>query len=323
LKAAGADLVVVVGHIPGSTDSTGAVRGELADVARAMDGRAIAVLGGHSHNRLNGVVDGTPVLISGSHGTTLGRIDFVIDRAAMKPIASETRRQLITVFADEPAPDSTIAAYVDSVNAHLVPMTSRVLGRSKDALVRNRQGESALGDWVTDAMRAAAGADFAFQNPGGLRADLDAGDVTMGDVYEVMPFDNQVATVTLTGAQVLDLLEKGLSPTGCVQMSGLSVVYDPDRPRGERVLEIKLPGGKKLDPGAKYKVATNDFMAQGGDGFDMLAKGDNLTLPGLLVRDLLIADVERRTKAGQVLAAPTPGRIVNRSAKVPTADANR
>jgi 2',3'-cyclic-nucleotide 2'-phosphodiesterase/3'-nucleotidase len=322
-RAAGADLIVVVGHLPGSIDSTGVVKGELADVARAMDGQAIAVLGGHSHNRLNGMVDGTPVIISGSHGTTLGRIDFVIDRAAMKPIASETRRQLLTVFADEPAPDSTIAAFVDSVNSHLVPMTSRVLGRSRDALTRNRQGESSLGDWVTDAMRAAAGTDFAFQNPGGLRADLDAGDVTMGDVYEVMPFDNQIATVTLTGAQVLDLVEHGVSPGGCVQLSGMSIVYDPDRPRGERVLEIKLPGGKRLDPGAKYKVATNDFMAQGGDGFDMIAKGDGLTLPGLLVRDVLISDVERRTKAGQTLSAPTPGRIVNVSAKTPTADANR
>jgi 2',3'-cyclic-nucleotide 2'-phosphodiesterase (5'-nucleotidase family) len=76
------------------------VRGELADVARAMDGPGDRGLGGHSHNRLFGVVDGTPVMISGSHGTTLGRIDLVIDRAAMKPVAAETRRQLITVFAD-------------------------------------------------------------------------------------------------------------------------------------------------------------------------------------------------------------------------------
>ena len=323
VQAAGADLIVVVGHIPGSTDSTGAVRGELADVARAMDGRAIAVLGGHSHNRLSGVVDGTPVLIAGSHGTTLGRIDLVIDRAAMKPIAAETRRQLITVFADEGPVDSLMATYVDSVNARLVPITSRVLGRSKDALMRNRQGESLLGSWVADAMRTAAGTDFAFQNPGGLRADLDAGEVTMGDIYEVMPFDNQVATVTLTGAQVLDLLEHGVSPTTCVQLSGLSIVYDPERPRGERILEVRLPGNKPLDMGAKYRVATNDFMAQGGDGFSMIEQGDNLTLPGLLVRDVLVADVERHTKAGKPLAAPTPGRIINRSAKIPTADANR
>ena len=289
-----------------------------------MEGRAIAGLGGHSHNRLlgHGRRDRRS-LIAGSHGTTLGRIDLVIDRAAMKPVVAETRRQLITVFADEPAPDSLVATYVDSVNARLVPITSRVLGRSKDAMTRNRQGESSLGSWVADAMRIAAGTDFAFQNPGGLRADLDAGEVTMGDVYEVMPFDNQVATVTLTGAQVLDLIEHGVSPTTCVQLSGLSIVYDPERPRGERVLEVKLPGNKALDMGAKYKVATNDFMAQGGDGFTMIAEGPDLTMPGLLVREVLIADVERHTKAGKPLAAPAPGRIINRSAKAPTADANR
>jgi 2',3'-cyclic-nucleotide 2'-phosphodiesterase (5'-nucleotidase family) len=325
VRAAGADMFVVVGHLPGSSDSTGTVRGELADVARAVSGPdgAIAVLGGHSHNRLSGVVDGTPVLIAGALGTTLGRIDFVIDRAAHRPIPEETRRQLITTFADDPEPDSTIAAFVDSVNARLLPITSRVLGRSRDALTRNRQGESSLGDWVADVMRASVGADFAFQNPGGLRADLDAGDVTMGDVYEVMPFDNQVATVTLTGAQVLDLLEHGVSPTTCVQMSGLSVVYDPERPRGERVLEVRLPGGKRLDPAGRYRVATNDFMAQGGDGFTMIAKGEGLDLPGVLVRDALIADVEKHGKANVPFEAPTPGRIVNRSAKAPTADANR
>ncbi|MEP7028602.1 MAG: 5'-nucleotidase C-terminal domain-containing protein, partial [Candidatus Eisenbacteria bacterium] len=316
-RAQGADLVVVVGHLPGSTDSTGTVKGELADVARAVSGPdgAIAVLGGHSHNRLSGVVDGVPVIISGALGQTLGRIDFVIDRSTHRPIPEETRRQLLTTFADDVKPDPAIAAFVDSVNHDLLPITSRVLGRLSATLTRNRQGESPLGDWVADVMREAVGADFAFQNAGGLRADLEAGEVTMGDVYEVMPFDNQVATVTLTGAQVLGLVEHGVSPTNCVQLSGLSMVYDPDRPRGERVLEIRLPGGKRLDPGAKYKVATNDFMAQGGDGFTMIAQGEDLALPGVLVRDALVKDVERRTRAGQSLVPATPGRIVSRSAK--------
>ena len=317
VRAAGADVVVIVGHLPGSVDSTGTVKGELAEVARAVAGPngAIAVLGGHSHNRVSGVVDGVPVIISGALGQVIGRIDFVIDRATNRPIAEETRRQLLTTFADEVTPDPAIAAFVDSVNKDLLPITSRVLGRAKDALTRNRLGESPLGDWVADVMRQSVGADFAFQNPGGLRADLDAGDVTMGDVYEVMPFDNQVATVTLTGAQVLEVLETGVSPTTCVQLSGLSLIYDPDRPRGERVLEARLPDGKRIDMAAKYKVATNDFMAQGGDGFNVLAKGENPALPGILVRDALVRDMERRGKANQPLVAPTPGRIVNRTDK--------
>jgi 5'-nucleotidase len=139
------------------------------------------------------------------------------------------------------------------VNARLVPITSRVLGHSKDALTRNRQGESALGDWVADAMRTAAGTDFAFQNPGGLRADLDAGEVTMGDVYEVMPFDNQVATVTLTGSQVLDLLEHGVSPTTCVQLSGCRSSTTPSARAGSAVLEVKLPGTRRSTQGAKVQ----------------------------------------------------------------------
>jgi 2',3'-cyclic-nucleotide 2'-phosphodiesterase (5'-nucleotidase family) len=148
----------------------------------------------------------------------------------------------------------------------------------------------------------------------------------MGDVYEVMPFDNQIATVTLTGAQVLDLLEHGISGGSVVQLSGLSVVYDSDRPKGERVLAVRLPNGKRLDPGGRYKVATNDFMAQGGDGFTMIAQGEGLTMPGLLMRDLLIADVEKHGKSGVPLAAPKPGRVVNQSAKAnapQTSDASR
>ena len=323
VRAAGADVVVIVGHLPGSADSTGTVKGELADVARTVAGPdgAIAVLGGHSHNRVSGVVDGVPVIISGALGATLGRIDLVIDRATTRPIAEETRRQLMTTFADEVPPDPAIAAFVDSVNQKLLPITSRLLGTTKVAFTRSRAGESPLGNWVTDVMRQAVGADFAFQNPGGLRADLDAGDVTMGEIYEVMPFDNQIATVTLTGAQVIDLLENGVSPTTCVQLSGLTLIFDPNRPRGERVLEARLPDGKRIDLAAKYKVATNDFMAQGGDGFTMIAKGEDLALPGILVRDALVADMERRGKAMQPLGAPTPGRIVNQAAKAPASEA--
>jgi 2',3'-cyclic-nucleotide 2'-phosphodiesterase/3'-nucleotidase len=148
----------------------------------------------------------------------------------------------------------------------------------------------------------------------------------MGDVYEVMPFDNQVATVTLTGAQVKELLEHGISASSIVQFSGLSLVIDSDRPRGERVLEVRLPNGKLLDPAGRYKIATNDFMAQGGDGFTMIAQGEGLTMPGLLMRDLLIADVEKHGKTGVPLSAPKPGRIVNQSATAnapQTSDANR
>jgi len=117
------------------------------------------------------------------------------------------------------------------------------------------------------------------------------------------------------------VLEAGVSPTTCVQLSGLTLTYDPDRPRGERVIEARLPDGKRIDMAAKYKVATNDFMAQGGDGFTVFAQGESLTMPGILVRDALVKDMERRGKADQPLTIPTPGRIVNRTDKAPASQA--
>jgi len=275
----------------------------------------VAVFGGQRHNRVNGLVDGTPVMISGALGTTLGRLDLIIDRRTHTPIAAETRRQLLTPFGDDPTSvDAAFTAYADSMNKDLAPIMGRVVGRASAALTRSRQGEASLGDWVADAMKAAVGADIAFQNAGGLRADLASGDVTVGGIYEVMPFDNTVETVTLTGAQVLEVLEHGVSPTNCVQLAGLRLTYDPDRPRGERVAEALMPNGKRIDMAARYKVAMNDFMAQGGDGFTTFAQGPDLTNRGVLVRDAMQRWVEKLTALGKALEPATPGRIVNLAA---------
>jgi 5'-nucleotidase len=129
-----------------------------------------------------------------------------------------------------------------------------------------------------------------------------------------MPFDNQIATVSLTGAQVLEVLENGVGPSTCVQVSGLSFSFDPGRPRGERVLGVTLPGGAPLDPGKTYFVAANDFMAQGGDGYRVFAQGKDLRNSGILVRNAMEKDLERLTAAKQKLAPPPGGRIVNRGA---------
>lgn len=311
LRAAGADLTILIGHIPGRQDSTGAVSGELAELAQKTRGEA-AVFGGHSHNKVNGVVDGTPVLISAASGTTLGRLDLVVDRRALRVVPEETRGTLLTTFADDVRPDKAMASFVESVNASIAPLTARVLGQATTTLTRSRDRDSPLGSWTADVMREATGADFAFQNPGGLRADLEAGPVTVGDVYEVMPFDNQIVTVRLTGDQVRELLENGVGPSTCVQVSGISFAFDPSRPRGQRVADVTLPGGRPLEPGRLYVVAVNDFMAQGGDGYRMLAEGKDLKDTGILVRNALERDVEKRTAAKKKLDAPAPGRIVNR-----------
>jgi 2',3'-cyclic-nucleotide 2'-phosphodiesterase/3'-nucleotidase len=233
-------------------------------------------------------------------------------------VPEETRRALLTPFGDDSTTvDRAYTEWVDSVNVNLAPIMARVVGHVSSDLTRSRQGESAVGDWVADAMRDTARVDIAFQNAGGLRADVAAGDLTVGDVFEVIPFDNTVVTVTLTGAQVLETLEQGVSPTNCVQLSGLKLVYDPQKPRGQRVVSATLPGGKPIDPAARYKVATNDFMAQGGDGFTTFAKGPDLVDTGILVRESIQAYVARLTALGKPLVRAAPGRIVNLASPQP------
>jgi 2',3'-cyclic-nucleotide 2'-phosphodiesterase/3'-nucleotidase len=315
IKAAGADVFAIVGHLPARQNDDGTITGELADVTKRIPGE-IAALGGHSHNRVRGTVDGTPVLISGSHGQMLGRIDLTIDRRTMKPVTAETKSALLTTFADERGvtADAEVAAFAERANKDIVPLMGKVLAENPEALDRTPPGDSPLGRWVSDVTRAAARADVSVQNNGGIRADLDAGPVTVGDVYEIMPFDNLIAWVKLSGAQLLDVIEHGLALERPSTFSGLQLRYDSSRPRGERVVEARLANGESIDPGKEYVLAMTDFLAQGGDGYTMIAKGKDLTITNTLLRDALIDDARRRGSAKLPLVVPPPGRLVDVSA---------
>jgi len=134
-----------------------------------------------------------------------------------------------------------------------------------------RSQETNLGNLVTDAMRALSGAEIAFANAGGIRASIDRGDITMGEVLQVLPFGNELCTVKLTGAQVRGVLAEVASRQrpdgGFMQVSGLKVVIE-----GTEVKEV-LVGEQPLDDNRQYLVATNNFLLEGGDGYDVFKAG--------------------------------------------------
>jgi 2',3'-cyclic-nucleotide 2'-phosphodiesterase (5'-nucleotidase family) len=146
-----------------------------------------------------------------------------------------------------------------------------------------RTQESAMGNLITDAMRDATGADVAITNGGGIRADKQypAGAVlTRKDIFSELPFGNVTVMTRLTGQNILDALENGYSAVErgegrFAQVSGMKVVVDPRQPAGKRVVSVEI-GGKPIDPKATYKVATNDFMLTGGDGYVPLSVGEVL-----------------------------------------------
>jgi 2',3'-cyclic-nucleotide 2'-phosphodiesterase (5'-nucleotidase family) len=178
-----------------------------------------------------------------------------------------------------------------------------------------RTAETAMGNLIADAMHKAVGADVAITNGGGIRGDKQytAGqDLTRKDVLTELPFGNKTVLEQVSGQQILEALENGVSQVEdgagrFPQVSGLTVVYDPSQPKGKRIQSVMV-GAKPLDPAATYKLATNDFMLGGGDGYTALAAGQVIINGGnakLMANDVMALIHE----AGTVSPA-VEGRVV-------------
>src|SRR5207302_239629 len=178
----------------------------------------------------------------------------------------------------------------------LVPLDAR------ESVVRRE--EAPLGDFIADAMRAAVQADLAITNGGGIRTDavLEAGPIRRRNVIAWLPFGNVVVKVALRGAAIREALENGVSRWDQLagrfpQVSGLRFTFNPGRPVGSRILEVRA-GDRPLDDGATYTVATNDFMLRGGDGYGMLSQGAVLINPaGGPLMASVVADAVRSLKS--------------------------
>lgn len=304
LRKAGAAVVVGLGHVPAETDSTRRVRGDLERLARGVRG-VDAWFGGHSHNVVDDRVGGVSAMIAGSHGQWVAQCDLVTDPVARRVVERSTR--LHQVFADVPL-DTAWTARVERWNSGVAPIAREVLGRTETALGRTRP-EAPIGNFITEAMKRQTGCDIALQNPGGMRADHPAGTITRGTVYDIMPFDNTIVTMELTGAEVRRALEQALRGDRITQVTGLRYVVDMDRPAMSRVVEITNPDGTPFDESKTYRVAANNFMASGGDSYDALGNGRNKVDTGLVIRGAMESFVRERCAGGAALGVKADGRI--------------
>ena len=298
LRRDGADVVVVVCHLGGERRRDGAIDGEIATLAHAAHGHVDAIVGGHTHNFVAAHVAGVPCVIAGSSGRALGRIVFDWDGERVRGASVD----LLHAFADslDVVPGDALAALVDSMRAVVRPYTSRVLGHASRPLTRG-----ALANLVTDAMREATGADFAITNPGGIRRDIPAGPITAGDLFELLPFENALVDVELTGAQLRQVITS--RPEKC-RVSGLVGRWDPQAPAGAR-LSLQHGDGTPLRDERLYRVVTNSFVATGGDGFSGWDAG-RVTMRGETVRDAVAAAIARASAAGRDVDPETTLRFV-------------
>jgi 2',3'-cyclic-nucleotide 2'-phosphodiesterase (5'-nucleotidase family) len=173
--------------------------------------------------------------------------------------------------------DTEVQAYVDYQKKALEKVTSQVVAYTPENLDGKRENvrvkPTNLGNMLGAAMIEATGAEVSFTNGGGIRASIDAGEITRGEIITVLPFGNTVKVVEVTGQDIIDALEWGYSQLpktngGFPQTGGMKIIYSKFSDPGNRIKRV-LINGKVLDPKATYTLATNDFMAAGGDGYTM------------------------------------------------------
>jgi len=302
----GATMIIVLAHIGGFWPD---FEEGIKDLACGLDPDEVdLIVSGHTHSDIRNVICGIPVVQAYSSGTAFARVDFTVDKRTGEVIDYEMNAYPVTTYQTyygDPAeykrwdtgewvtvvPDPEVAAIVDYYDALIEDLRNEVIGETTTAITRNYRYESAMGDWVTDIMRAYdPGIDFALTNSGGLRADIDAGPITFGEVFEAQPFDNTLVIVELDGNEVRQVLEEGITGDhGVVQVSGLQFTFDYDTPVGSRIVGdvIDLSTSSPLNPATTYYVAVNDFMATGGDEYFTLAANPQ-TNTYVLVRDIVV-----------------------------------
>ncbi|ENN87386.1 putative 5'-nucleotidase protein [Rhizobium freirei PRF 81] len=289
LKSQGINKIIALTHVGYPRD---------VDKIAKIAGVSI-VVGGHSHTLLSNtdpkaagpyptMVDNpagykVPVVQAASYSKYLG--DFVVtfdDNGVVKDAKGDP-----ILLDSSVKPDPAIAARVQEMAKPIEELRKKVIGNSQGPIEGAREicrvQECSMGNLVADAMldrTRAQGISIAIQNGGGLRASIGAGDVSMGDVLTVLPFQNTVATFQLTGADVKAALENGLSQIDdgagrFPQVAGLKYSFDKSKPAGSRLISVDVQEGKEfkpLDPEKTYGVVSNNYMRAGGDGYAVFAK---------------------------------------------------
>lgn len=294
IQSQGVHAIIVLLHeggsqVPynGSTQVNGTVTGRVADIIPRLDPDIDVVLTGHTHAFTNVYLDnagGKPVLLTQAFSYSKGYadIDLLLDRATGEIIGKSA--QIITAYADQspgtnPDPLRTVYLVVDE--EAIGPQVNQVIGIAATDITRDQDpaGECALGDLVADGQRASMNTDVGFLTTGSLRADISQGNITWGDLYSVQPFASTVQSMTLSGEQIVQVLEQQWEvplPPHNLAVSGLTYLYNATGPAGERVVDVKIHG-QPLDPKAAYTASLVDFLAGGGDGYTVFKQGQNIT----------------------------------------------
>lgn len=301
------------GVTPADGDPNGCngITGPIIDIVKKTTTDVDAFVTGHTHQAYICTINGKPVTSAASFGRLITKLDLTISKASGKVVASTARNVLVT---RDVTPAADVSAYISRLKIRTAPKTSRVIGKITGDIVKanNPAGESALGNLLADSQLAATAGDgdgkavIALMNPGGIRTDLVAsqisggeavGEVTYGESFSVQPFGNNLVTLSMTGADIIEALEQQFDNPGpganrVLSVSkGFTYTWTAGAPTGKKVSNVRL-NGTDLDPKASYRITANNFLTDGGDKFFAFVKGKN-RLGGVVDLDALEAALKK------------------------------
>lgn len=308
MRAAGANTIIGLTHLFMAQDK------KLASCAPGID----LILGGHEHTLLQSSAAGVPIFKMWADAREVGKFDLFIDKRSGKLVSMDWRVIPVTdQIADAPEFAPVIAKYKDlldqlevGIGATSVPL---------DALsysVRNK--ETDIGNFIADAYRNAVGADIGFVNGGSIRADLsyNPGPLTKRDVLSMLPFNNPIVKVEVTGKTLMSILEHGVArsaedsePGRFPQVSGLKFTFDAGKLPGQRVTEAYVDGKRVVDD-AVYTIATSDFLvSRSGDGYTMFKEAKILLAADKAPKDSEVFEKAIKDSPNSTISPRVEGRI--------------
>ena len=294
VKAKGADIIVVLSHLGCVQDEDGMPTGEIREFVDNMGEdieKISGIISGHTHTLVKTTYKGVPIVQALHSGRAVGRITMWYD-TDIKAV-TESKVDVVTITPADVIPDRKAAKIVDRSAKKARPIENSIIGNTEKGIDHDRYTVSPLGNWATDILKDTFKGDIAFMNGGGLRKPLFPGKVTMGTFYEIFPFDNTVITMELRGKTIKDILEYGLdNDLGTMQFAGIKVVHNKALAEGGKIVSIKTLDGKDLELDKYYTIVTNDFLADGGDGFVQFKSGKNIFNTNVVLREVFIDAVK-------------------------------
>ncbi|MBO2945187.1 5'-nucleotidase C-terminal domain-containing protein [Paenibacillus sp. F411] len=263
LKEQGVRAIIVLAHSAASQDAAGRITGEAADYVNGIDAEVDVIFAAHNHAVVNGLLGSTLIVQASEYGKALSRVKLSLD-----PVTGDIAEKSADILWVDHAgvePDPEVSAILDKYEQQVAPLLNEVVGTAAIDMeggyaVKGEVGDNALGNLIADSMAWAMESDFAMMNGGGIRDQLNAGEITFGELFNILPFNNVLVKLEIQGSDLVKMVNAQMTSLygPDFSISGFKYTWDGST---AKVVDITLPDGSAIDADRVYTLTVNNYMS--------------------------------------------------------------